>query len=48
LEVQPEEALFIDDEERYIAAAQALGMHAVQFRNTAQVISEIRQRLEAV
>jgi HAD superfamily hydrolase (TIGR01509 family) len=48
LGVQPEEALFIDDEARYIASAQAVGMHAVQFRNTTQVINEIRQRLEAV
>jgi HAD superfamily hydrolase (TIGR01509 family) len=47
LGVQPGEALFIDDEARYIASAQALGMHAVQFRNTQQVISEIKQLLEA-
>jgi len=47
LGVQPEEALFIDDEERYIASAQALGMHAVQFRDSKQVIGEIRQLLES-
>jgi HAD superfamily hydrolase (TIGR01509 family) len=48
LGVRPEEALFIDDEVRYIAAAQALEIHAVQFRDTIQAISEIRQRLGAV
>lgn len=48
LGVMPEEAIFIDDEARYIAAAQALGMHAVQFRDTPQAIAEIRQRLEVL
>jgi HAD superfamily hydrolase (TIGR01509 family) len=48
LGVQPKEALFIDDEARYIASAQDLGMHTVQFRNTPQVIGEIRQLLEAL
>ena len=48
LGMQPEEALFIDDEERYIAAVQALGMYAVQFRDSMQVIGEIRQLLETV
>ncbi len=43
LGVRPEEALFIDDEARYIASAQALGMSAVQFNETTQTISEIRQ-----
>ena len=43
LGVQPEEAIFIDDEARNIAPAQALGMHAVQFKNTPQVIDDIRQ-----
>jgi HAD superfamily hydrolase (TIGR01509 family) len=48
LGVQPEEALFIDDEARYVASAQALGMHAVQFSNTQQVIGEMKQWLEAL
>jgi putative hydrolase of the HAD superfamily len=48
LGVQPEEALFIDDEARYVAVAQALGMHAVQFRDTPQAIAEIRQGLEVL
>ena len=47
LGVQPEEALFIDDEARYIASAQSLGVHAVQFSNTSQVIGEMKQWLEA-
>jgi HAD superfamily hydrolase (TIGR01509 family) len=48
LGVQPEEALFIDDEVRYIASAQALGMRAVQFRDSTQAIGEIRQLVEMV
>ena len=48
LGMQTEEALFIDDEEPYIAAAQALGMYAVQFRDSMQVIGEIKQLLETV
>ena len=43
LGVQPEEAIFIDDEARNIGPAQALGIHAVQFKNTPQVIDEIRR-----
>jgi HAD superfamily hydrolase (TIGR01509 family) len=46
LGVLPEEALFIDDEARYVASAQALGMHTIQFKETTQVIGEIRQWLE--
>lgn len=48
LGVQPEEALFIDDEAQYIAPAQALGMYTIQFKETSQAIGEIRHRVEAV
>jgi HAD superfamily hydrolase (TIGR01509 family) len=48
LGVQPEEALFIDDEAQYIAPAQALGMYTIQFKETSQVIGEIRHWVEAV
>jgi putative hydrolase of the HAD superfamily len=46
LGLRPEEVVFIDDGSRYIASAQALGMYAIQFRDTTQVIREIRQLLE--
>ncbi len=47
LGVRPEAALFVDDEARYCAAAVTVGMTAVQFRDTAQAIAEIRARLAA-
>jgi len=46
LDVRPGEALFIDDEQRYIDGAVALGMHALQFRDTTQVIGEMKRYLE--
>lgn len=46
LDVRPDEALFIDDEQRYIDGARALGMHAIQFRNKTQVIEEMKRYLE--
>jgi epoxide hydrolase-like predicted phosphatase len=45
LGIQPEEALFVDDEPRYCAAAEAVGMRAIQFRDTDQAIAEIQARL---
>jgi epoxide hydrolase-like predicted phosphatase len=41
LGVQPQEALFVDDEPRYVEGARALGMQAVQFKGNAQVIPEL-------
>lgn len=46
LDVRPGEALFIDDEQRYIDGAVALGMHALQFRDTVQVIGGMKRYLE--
>jgi putative hydrolase of the HAD superfamily len=45
LGVRPEEALFVDDEDRYCAAAESVGMRAVQYRDTEQAIAEITARL---
>ena len=45
LVVQPQEALFVDDEPRYVEGARALGMWAVQFKDNAQAIAEIEQLL---
>ena len=42
LAVQPHQAVFVDDREENIAAAQALGMHAVLFRSTAQALADLR------
>ena len=41
LGVPPSEALFVDDVLRNVEAAQAVGMLAVHFRDTAQAIAEI-------
>ena len=45
LGVQAQETLFVDDEARYITAAQTLGMYAVQFKDNTQAIPEIEQLL---
>jgi putative hydrolase of the HAD superfamily len=47
LGVLPEEAVFVDDMEENAAAARAIGMRGVQFKNTAQAIAEVRRFLEA-
>jgi epoxide hydrolase-like predicted phosphatase len=41
LKLAPSEVIFVDDVEAYVAAARALGIHAIQFRDNAQVIAEI-------
>ncbi len=45
LGIRPEEALFVDDEPRYCAAAASVGMRAVQFHDTDQALAEIQARL---
>lgn len=42
LGMQPEEVVFVDDNECNIEAAQRLGMHTVHFKNTAQAITEVQ------
>lgn len=39
--VQPQEAVFVDDFDRNIRAAAALGIHAVPFRSTPQVKADL-------
>jgi putative hydrolase of the HAD superfamily len=46
LGVRFDEAVFVDDMERNVAAAQALGMGGIQFKSTAQTIAEIEQYLD--
>lgn len=46
LGVQLQEVIFVDDELRFIEAAQALGMVGIQFKNTKQTIAEIQLYLE--
>ncbi len=46
LEVAPEEAIFVDDVAENVAAAQAIGMRGVQFKDTPQAIAEVKRYLE--
>lgn len=42
LQVQPQQAIFVDDRIENVEAARALGLKGIHFRTSAQVISEIR------
>jgi epoxide hydrolase-like predicted phosphatase len=41
LQVAPQEAVFIDDFAHNIAGAQAVGMHAIQFRSAEQILADL-------
>jgi epoxide hydrolase-like predicted phosphatase len=45
LDVLPEEMVFVDDVEENVAAAREVGIHAVHYRDNAQVIEEINKLL---
>ena len=45
LGVEPQEIVFLDDVAGHVAAARALGIHAVLFQDTAQAIREIEALL---
>jgi epoxide hydrolase-like predicted phosphatase len=45
LDVEPQHAVFVDDHEGAVDGARAIGMEAVQFRDNAQVISELESLL---
>ena len=47
LGVQPAEMIFLDDHQRPVAGARALGIHALLFQNTAQAIADIQACLQA-
>ncbi|HEY3311538.1 MAG TPA: HAD family phosphatase [Anaerolineales bacterium] len=46
LEVEPGQAIFVDDVEKNISASQAVGMRGVLFRNSRQALAEVKQLLE--
>jgi epoxide hydrolase-like predicted phosphatase len=46
LGLQPEEIIFLDDVEQHIVAARAIGIQAIQFRETAQAIADIQACLQ--
>ncbi|GHO62314.1 hypothetical protein KSC_012060 [Ktedonobacter sp. SOSP1-52] len=45
--VRPEEMLFLDDNQKNIAAAQALGIHAIHCGETEQAIADVQACLQA-
>jgi len=45
LGVQPDQAVFVDDMSRNIEGAQAVGMQAIHFQDTPQIIAELEQLL---
>src|SRR5689334_9522047 len=46
LGIQPQEAIFIDDEPRFISGAQAVGMIGILFTDTAQTIAQVQAYLD--
>ncbi len=46
LGVKPTQAIFVDDNKDNILSAEALGIHAIQFKNTAQAQEQIDQVLK--
>ena len=44
LGVEPADALFLDDREANVAAAETLGLHAILFRDASSAAREIEQR----
>ncbi len=45
LNIVSHEAIYVDDEWRFVAGAEAIGMRGVQFHNTAEVIAEVQALL---
>ena len=47
LNVQPDEAVFLDDVRQNVDAARQLGMHTIQYKNTVQAIADVRNLVGA-
>ncbi len=47
LEVQPDECIFVDDQERYVQGARDFGMHAIHFDSTYKVMAKIKELINA-
>jgi epoxide hydrolase-like predicted phosphatase len=46
LNILPQEAIFIDDDPRFVTGAQAIGMTGIQFKDNPQTITEIQRWIE--
>lgn len=47
LGVEPHEAVFIDDIERYVTGAKDIGMHGIWFKDTKQAVADLQKLLLA-
>ena len=43
IKLRPEETVFIDDMPKFVEGARAVGMHAIQFQNKAQLVRELKK-----
>lgn len=46
LEVEPHEAIFIDDQPRYVIGASEFGLNAVQYKSNQQLAAELNKLLQ--
>jgi len=46
LDIQPQESVFVDDMEANVLGAKAVGMHAIRFQSTPQILADLRALLE--
>ena len=46
LGIEPQEAIFTDDQERYVTGAKEQGIHGIVFQNTAQFTRDLSETLE--
>jgi len=45
--VQPEEAVFVDDQKKNVEAAEALGMHGIVFQDADRLKTQLDKRIAA-
>lgn len=43
IKLKPEQTVFVDDVEKFVLGARAVGMHAIQFKNRAQLERELKK-----
>lgn len=48
LDIKPEEAVFIDDIERYVTGAKDIGIHGIWYKNTNQLKEELEALLARI
>lgn len=43
IKLKPQDTVFVDDVEKFVVGARAVGMHAIQFKNRAQLEKELKK-----